>query len=92
MALARLLPFALSMPLPSSPAFAQNSTNVVRHSVKGVFLESQNNGRKAVIHHETIPGYMDAMTMLCNVKVPDEAEAYRVPIERLLRAETFEEI
>ncbi|MFO1476432.1 MAG: SCO family protein [Verrucomicrobiota bacterium] len=51
---------------------AQNSTNVVHYNVKGVFLESRNNGSKALIRHETIPGYMDAMTMPFTVKRPDE--------------------
>lgn len=40
--------------------------------VKGVFKESHSAGRTAVIAHETIPGYMDAMTMPFNVKRPDE--------------------
>ena len=60
-----------------SPPFAQNSTNVVRYSVKGVFLESRGSGNKAVIRHETIPGYMEAMTMTFNVKRPDELKGLK---------------
>jgi protein SCO1/2 len=51
-------------------AFAQTKTNVTHYAVKGVFKESRADGRKAVIKHETIPGYMDAMTMPFNVKNP----------------------
>ena len=53
-------------------AFAQTNTNVTHYAVKGVFKESRADGRKAVIKHETIPGYMDAMTMPFNVKNPAE--------------------
>lgn len=53
-------------------ACADNATNVTIYTVKGVFKESRADGRKAVIAHETIPGYMDAMTMPFNVKRPVE--------------------
>ncbi len=53
-------------------ACADTATNVTTYTVKGVFKESRSDGRKAVIAHETIPGYMDAMTMPFNVKTPAE--------------------
>ncbi len=46
--------------------------NVATYSVKGVFQESRSGGHKAVIAHESIPGYMDAMTMPFNVRKPAE--------------------
>ena len=53
-------------------ARAGAATNVTTYAVKGVFQESLAAGRQAVIAHETIPGYMDAMTMPFNVKKPAE--------------------
>ena len=44
----------------------------VTYDVKGVFQESRSAGHKAVIAHETIPGYMAGMTMPFNVKDPAE--------------------
>jgi protein SCO1/2 len=42
------------------------------YAVKGVFKEAKSGGRTAVIAHENIPGYMEAMTMPFNVKSPAE--------------------
>ncbi|HZR19413.1 MAG TPA: SCO family protein [Verrucomicrobiae bacterium] len=42
------------------------------YSVKGAFLESRSAGRVAIIAHEPVPGYMDAMTMPFPVKNPNE--------------------
>ena len=68
---------ALTVPLFGTRLFAPPGTNVVHYAVKGVFLESRNNGGKAVIRHETIPGYMDAMTMPFNVRQPDELKSLK---------------
>lgn len=43
-------------------------TNVIAYEVKGVLKEIRANGWKALIDHEDIPGYMEAMTMLLDVK------------------------
>src|SRR5580765_2779677 len=48
------------------------NANVTTYAVKGVFNEAKSGGRTAVIAHENIPGYMDAMTMPFNVKSPAE--------------------
>jgi protein SCO1/2 len=53
-------------------ACADPATQVTTYTVKGVFGESRSGGRQAVITHETIPGYMDAMTMPFNVRDPAE--------------------
>jgi Cu/Ag efflux protein CusF len=53
-------------------ACADPATRVTTYTVKGVFEESRSGGRQAVITHETIPGYMDAMTMPFNVRDPAE--------------------
>jgi Cu/Ag efflux protein CusF len=37
-------------------------------SVRGIVQEIKSDGKTAVIKHETIPGYMDAMTMPFDVK------------------------
>lgn len=43
-------------------------TNVTAYEVKGVLKEIRASGWKALIDHEDIPGYMEAMTMLLDVK------------------------
>lgn len=48
------------------------STNVTMYQVKGVLEEVRSEGWKALIAHEDIPGYMDAMTMLLDVKNTNE--------------------
>ncbi len=58
-------------------ACADPVTNVTSYFVKGVFEESRSAGRQAVIAHETIPGYMDAMIMSFNVKIPAELKGLR---------------
>lgn len=42
-------------------------TNVTAYQVKGVLQEIRAEGRKALIKHEEIPGYMEAMTMQLEV-------------------------
>jgi protein SCO1 len=42
--------------------------------VHGVFLERTADGRRAVIRHDEIPGYMPAMTMRFTLSKPAEAE------------------
>lgn len=48
------------------------STNVTAYEVKGVLKEIRAQGWKALIAHEDIPGYMEAMTMLLDVKTTND--------------------
>ena len=48
------------------------STNVIAYEVKGVLKEIRGDGWKALIAHEDSPGYMEAMTMLLDVKRTNE--------------------
>ena len=43
-------------------------TNVIAYDVRGVLKEIRKSGAAALIDHEDIPGYMEAMTMLLDVK------------------------
>lgn len=52
-------------------------TNVIAYEVKGVLKEIRANGWKALIDHEDIPGYMEAMTMLLDVKDTNDLAAVR---------------
>lgn len=47
-------------------------TNVTAYQVKGVLKEIRADGWKALIAHENIPGYMEAMTMLLDVRNTNE--------------------
>lgn len=47
-------------------------TNVTAYQVKGVLKEIRADGGKAVIKHEEIPGYMEAMTMQLEVRNTNE--------------------
>ncbi len=47
-------------------------TNVTAYQVKGMLKEVREGGWKALIAHEDIPGYMEAMTMLLDVKDTNE--------------------
>jgi protein SCO1 len=58
----------------AAPAKAKT---VKTYVVQGTFLEARSAGRVAVIAHEAVPGYMDAMTMPFNVKNPDELAGLR---------------
>jgi protein SCO1/2 len=49
-----------------------SGTNLTTYLVRGVFKEADPSLRTAVIAHEAIPGYMEAMTMIFDVKSPDE--------------------
>jgi protein SCO1/2 len=66
-------------------AFAAPNTNLTLYTVKGVFKESRSDGHRAVIRHETIPGYMDAMTMPFNVKNPAELKPLQPGDEIIFR-------
>ena len=48
------------------------STNVTAYEVRGVLKEIRKAGAAALIEHEDIPGYMEAMTMLLDVKNTNE--------------------
>ena len=48
-------------PEPSSSSASAASTNETCYQVKGVVKEIRAGGRKALIAHEDIPGYMEAM-------------------------------
>lgn len=47
-------------------------TNVTEYQVQGVLREIRANGAKALIAHEEIPGYMEAMTMQLDVHNTNE--------------------
>lgn len=47
-------------------------TNVIAYPARGVLQEIRAGGWKAVIAHEDIPGYMEAMTMLLEVRDTNE--------------------
>lgn len=47
-------------------------TNVTAYEVQGVLKEIRAQGWKALIAHEDIPGYMEAMTMLLDVKATND--------------------
>jgi len=47
-------------------------TNVIAYQVKGVLREIRADGGKALIAHENIPGYMEAMTMRLDVRNTNE--------------------
>ena len=55
-------------PTNSAPA----NTNLTIYQVKGVLKEIRAGGAKALIAHEDIPGYMEAMTMQFDVKDTNE--------------------
>ncbi len=67
-----IVAWAMLIVLVADRACAENATNVTTYNVKGMFKESRSAGRKAIIKHEAIPGYMEAMTMPFNVKQPAE--------------------
>ena len=66
-----VLPFVVCLASLVSPGCAW-AEPVTSYLVKGVFLDSRDDGHTAVIAHESIPGYMDAMTMPFMVKNPAE--------------------
>lgn len=62
------------------------TTNVTAYEVRGVLREIRAEGSKALIAHDDIPGYMEAMTMLLDVKdtnelrglLPDDSIRFRM--------------
>jgi protein SCO1/2 len=67
-----------------------SSTNLRVFMVKGVVKEVKPDGTSALIKHEAIPDYMEAMTMPFNVKAPKELAGIQAGDEisfRLLVAE-----
>ncbi len=56
----------------SGAGVTEFSTNVTAYQVKGILREIRANGTKALIAHEDIPGYMEAMTMLLDVRNTNE--------------------
>jgi protein SCO1/2 len=75
---------------PSSNTNAVADTNRQVFQVKGVIKELKPNGKTAVIAHETIPNYMDAMTMDFDVKdkrelaglAPGDAISFRMVVTK----------
>jgi len=57
---------------PATANSAASSTNRQTYEVKGVVQEVIPERKKAKIAHEEIPGYMEAMTMLLDVRDADE--------------------
>jgi protein SCO1/2 len=62
---------------PSSTGASATDTNRQTFEVKGVVKELKPNGKTAVIAHEKIPDYMDAMTMDFDVKDKRELEGLK---------------
>lgn len=56
----------------NAPAASGSSTNPRIFQVKGVLKEIRHERKKALIDHENIPGYMEAMTMLLDVRDTNE--------------------
>jgi protein SCO1/2 len=56
----------------NAPATSGSSTNPRIYQVKGVLKEIRHERKKALIEHEDIPGYMEAMTMLLDVRDTNE--------------------
>lgn len=56
----------------SSDRFTASGTNRTVYQVKGVLKEIKDSGKTAVIAHEKIPDYMDAMTMDFDVRNPKD--------------------
>jgi protein SCO1 len=56
----------------NAPATSGSSTNPRIYQVKGVLKEIRHERKKALIDHEDIPGYMEAMTMLLDVRDTNE--------------------
>ena len=65
----RLLVFVLliSLALWTSGCGDEQDADVRTYEVRGVLVGTQYNGQAAVINHERIPGYMDAMQMALRV-------------------------
>lgn len=57
---------------PADPTSAPANTRTNFYFVKGVIKELKPDGRTAIIEHEAIPNYMDAMTMPLRVKNTNE--------------------
>lgn len=55
----------------SSPGTSPTG-GVTNYPVKGIVKELRSNGKQALVTHETIPGYMDAMTMVFDAHDPNE--------------------
>lgn len=74
-ALLLALSLAACQPKPAAPAdptSAPANTKTNFYFVKGVIKELKPDGRTAIIEHEAIPNYMDAMTMPLRVKNTNE--------------------
>lgn len=56
----------------ASSRFTKSGTNRELYQVKGVLKEVKDGGKTAVIAHEKIPDYMEAMTMDFDVRTPAE--------------------
>lgn len=57
---------------PADPTSAPANTKTNFYFVKGVIKELKPDGRTAIIEHEAIPNYMEAMTMPLRVKNTNE--------------------
>jgi protein SCO1/2 len=66
---------AAAAELPALPD--QPGTNLQTFQARGIVKEVAADGRKAVIAHEAIPNYMEAMTMPFKVKEPGELAGLR---------------
>ena len=62
--------------VPADPTSAPANTKTNFYFVKGVIKELKPDGRTAIIEHEAIPNYMDAMTMPLRVKNTNELASH----------------
>ena len=72
LALAAFVPSCSQGGRSGSQSQATTSTNLQTYQVKGVIREVFPDKKKVKITHEEIPGYMEAMTMLLDVRDADE--------------------
>ena len=59
--------FLISLALWTSACSNEKDADARTYDVRGVLVGTQYNGQAAIINHERIPGYMDAMQMALRV-------------------------
>ena len=67
-------------PAPLARVVAAPAESAILHefTVNGVLEQLKNEGRTAIIEHEEIPDYMEAMTMPFNVRDPKEMKSIKI--------------
>ena len=67
------------------------ATNVIAYQVRGILREIRSGGAKALIAHEEIPGYMEAMTMQLDARDTNELSGVSVGDQITFRLLTTED-